>query len=184
MLDELFATGLKSDDELPRVALCCTGIVCIYEARFHCFIAATSGVGPRFLLIYKCNHPLVTSVLILTRCSTTAPLASAKRRLFYQCDMESHDTHEPPHKRRRKAPRSASTYVFRPLLEDIALAPDDYPAKVHITCVELWGSSIQVTLKNFCSNFRQSLIQYLAHRRKPVHRNLCSRNTPLCRPSS
>ncbi|KAI4196102.1 MAG: hypothetical protein LQ350_006765 [Teloschistes chrysophthalmus] len=58
--------------------------------------------------------------------------------------MESHDTHEPPHKRRRKAPRSASTYVFRPLLEDIALAPDDYPAKVHITCVELWEGNLYI----------------------------------------
>ncbi|KAL8667941.1 MAG: hypothetical protein Q9202_000406 [Teloschistes flavicans] len=52
--------------------------------------------------------------------------------------MESPDTHESPRKRRRKAPASTSTYVFRPLLEDIALAPEDHSAKVHITCVELW----------------------------------------------
>ncbi|KAL8686402.1 MAG: hypothetical protein Q9218_007129, partial [Villophora microphyllina] len=58
--------------------------------------------------------------------------------------MESHNIQEPPRKRRRKAPASTSTYVFRPLLEDIDLAPEDHPAKVHITCVELWEDNLYI----------------------------------------
>ncbi|KAL9018397.1 MAG: hypothetical protein Q9185_004304 [Variospora sp. 1 TL-2023] len=49
-----------------------------------------------------------------------------------------------PRKRRRKAPTSTSSYVFRPLLEDIALAPEGYTSKVHITCIELWASNLYI----------------------------------------
>lgn len=55
--------------------------------------------------------------------------------------MESHEIQEPPRKRRRKTPVSTKPYVFRPLLEDIALAEEEHVAKLHITCVELWGAS-------------------------------------------
>ncbi|KAL8908285.1 MAG: hypothetical protein Q9207_000907 [Kuettlingeria erythrocarpa] len=58
--------------------------------------------------------------------------------------MGSHGVQEPPRKRRRKAPTSTSSYVFRPLLEDIALAPEDHTSKVHITCIELWESNLYI----------------------------------------
>ncbi|KAI4090068.1 MAG: hypothetical protein LQ344_004998 [Seirophora lacunosa] len=59
-------------------------------------------------------------------------------------DDAQYDAQGPPRKRRRKAPTSTSSYVFRPLLEDIALAPEDYTSKVHITCIELWESNLYI----------------------------------------
>ncbi|KAL8675607.1 MAG: hypothetical protein Q9168_000119 [Polycauliona sp. 1 TL-2023] len=58
--------------------------------------------------------------------------------------MESFASPEPPRKRRRKTPVSTKPYVFRPLLEDIALAEEGNPAKVHITCVELWDVNLYI----------------------------------------
>ncbi|KAL8752871.1 MAG: hypothetical protein Q9184_005598 [Pyrenodesmia sp. 2 TL-2023] len=58
--------------------------------------------------------------------------------------MEAADVQEPPRKRRRKAPTSQNSYVFRPLLEDIALAAENHTSKVHITCVELWESNLYI----------------------------------------
>ncbi|KAL8705583.1 MAG: hypothetical protein Q9201_001324 [Fulgogasparrea decipioides] len=58
--------------------------------------------------------------------------------------MESRDAQEPPRKRRRRTPASTSSYVFRPLLEDIALAPEGHRSKVHITCVELWEGNLYI----------------------------------------
>ncbi|KAL9596346.1 MAG: hypothetical protein Q9219_005863 [cf. Caloplaca sp. 3 TL-2023] len=50
----------------------------------------------------------------------------------------------PGHNRRRKAPTSTSLYVLRPLLEDIAISPDDHASKVYITCIELWEGNLYV----------------------------------------
>ncbi|KAL8948663.1 MAG: hypothetical protein Q9222_005174 [Ikaeria aurantiellina] len=47
-------------------------------------------------------------------------------------------------KRRRKAPTSTSTYVFRPLLEDIAFLPEGHASATHITCVELWDDNLYI----------------------------------------
>ncbi|KAI4260136.1 MAG: hypothetical protein L6R42_004198, partial [Xanthoria sp. 1 TBL-2021] len=58
--------------------------------------------------------------------------------------MESLGVPEPPRKRRRKMPVSTKPYVFRPLLEDIALAEEGHTAKVHITCVELWDVNLYI----------------------------------------
>lgn len=57
--------------------------------------------------------------------------------------MESLGIPEPPRKRRRRTPVSTKPYVFRPLLEDIALAEEEHTPKIHITCVELWGASFK-----------------------------------------
>ncbi|KAL8858158.1 MAG: hypothetical protein Q9178_005335 [Gyalolechia marmorata] len=58
--------------------------------------------------------------------------------------MESLETREPPRKRRRKTPVSTKPYVFRPLLQDIALAEEGHTAKAHITCVELWDVNLYI----------------------------------------
>ncbi|KAL8997102.1 MAG: hypothetical protein Q9169_003538 [Polycauliona sp. 2 TL-2023] len=58
--------------------------------------------------------------------------------------MDSTRDPEPPRKRRRKTPVSTKPYVFRPLLEDIALAEDGDTTKVHITCVELWDVNLYI----------------------------------------
>ncbi|KAL8936192.1 MAG: hypothetical protein Q9216_005059 [Gyalolechia sp. 2 TL-2023] len=58
--------------------------------------------------------------------------------------MESHDAKEPPQKRRSKAPNPTSSYVFRPLLQDIAIAPEESTSEVHITCVELWEGNLYI----------------------------------------
>ncbi|KAL8927285.1 MAG: hypothetical protein Q9208_002462 [Pyrenodesmia sp. 3 TL-2023] len=58
--------------------------------------------------------------------------------------MDPSDIQEPPRKRRRKAPTSQNSYVFRPLLEEIALAAENHTSKVHITCVELWESNLYI----------------------------------------
>ncbi|KAL8773328.1 MAG: hypothetical protein Q9209_001722 [Squamulea sp. 1 TL-2023] len=58
--------------------------------------------------------------------------------------MESHEIQEPPRKRRRKTLVSTKPYVFRPLLEDIALAEEEHAAKLYITCVELWDVNLYI----------------------------------------
>ncbi|KAL8806625.1 MAG: hypothetical protein Q9200_004971 [Gallowayella weberi] len=58
--------------------------------------------------------------------------------------MDSSDIQASPRKRRRKTPVSTDSYVFRPLLEDIALSPEGYTSKVHITCVELWDVNLYI----------------------------------------
>ncbi|CAL8574341.1 hypothetical protein XPA_000304 [Xanthoria parietina] len=58
--------------------------------------------------------------------------------------MESLGIPEPPRKRRRRTPVSTKPYVFRPLLEDIALAEEEDTTKVHITCVELWDVNLYI----------------------------------------
>ncbi|KAL8715473.1 MAG: hypothetical protein Q9220_000807 [cf. Caloplaca sp. 1 TL-2023] len=47
-------------------------------------------------------------------------------------------------KKRRKTPSPTSTYVFRPLLEDIALLPEGHSSTVYITCVELWDVNLYI----------------------------------------
>ncbi|KAL9006567.1 MAG: hypothetical protein Q9188_000666 [Gyalolechia gomerana] len=54
------------------------------------------------------------------------------------------DAPAPPQKRRRKAPTSTSSYVFRPLLEDIAIAPEGHTSEVYITCIEIWEGNLYV----------------------------------------
>ncbi|KAL9030150.1 MAG: hypothetical protein Q9196_001703 [Gyalolechia fulgens] len=58
--------------------------------------------------------------------------------------MELHDAQKSPQKRRRKAPTSTSSYIFRPLLEDIAIAPEENTSEVYITCIELWAGNLYI----------------------------------------
>ncbi|KAL8852580.1 MAG: hypothetical protein Q9221_002576 [Calogaya cf. arnoldii] len=58
--------------------------------------------------------------------------------------MELLGAQKTPRKRRRKTPVSTKPYVFRPLLEDIALAEEGHTARVHITCVELWDVNLYI----------------------------------------
>ncbi|KAL8827554.1 MAG: hypothetical protein Q9170_006973 [Blastenia crenularia] len=58
--------------------------------------------------------------------------------------MESQPSPGSIRKRRRKAPTPTSSYVFRPLLEDIVIALEEHTSKVYITCVELWEGNLYI----------------------------------------
>ncbi|KAL9635844.1 MAG: hypothetical protein Q9204_002470 [Flavoplaca sp. TL-2023a] len=58
--------------------------------------------------------------------------------------MDSFGIPQPHRKRRRKSPVSTKPYVFRPLLEDIALAEEGSTTDVYITCVELWDVNLYI----------------------------------------
>ncbi|KAL9043910.1 MAG: hypothetical protein Q9214_002918 [Letrouitia sp. 1 TL-2023] len=58
--------------------------------------------------------------------------------------MSAEEAEQPPRKRRRKIPTSTGSYILRPLVEDIALATEEYETKVKISCVELWEGNLYI----------------------------------------